>query len=170
MKVSAHPGRMDDREFALNIYRAYSEKVAHEDQLINQRTFWFVTFEALLFTSFALLTQSEFGPIAFNFATAIFWFLGFGAACFSLASILAAYDAISSTDKQWKDCLKESSISGYFAEFGECLPGVIGDGKNSGIDWRGKYAAISLPCLVMIGWSFLALVVFLAPDVTGNTQ
>lgn len=159
---------MDDREFALSVYRAYREKVAHEDQLINQRTFWFVTFEALLFTSFALLTQSSFGPVAFKLTTAIFWFLGSGAACFCLLSILAAYDAISRTNKQWEKCLGDSALSDYFANFGDSLPGVIGDGKDSGIDWRGKYAAVSLPWLVMIGWSVLALVIFFVPDAMGG--
>ena len=161
------PGRMDDREFALRLYQAYREKVTHEDQLVNQRMLWFVTFEALLFTSFALLTQGDFGPVAFKLTTVIFGVLGLCAAVSSLLSIGAASDAIKSTDQQWRDCLEKPKIANFFKGFEGHLPGVIGDGMNTGIIHRGGSAALSLPWFVIVGWLSLVLVVVFVTDVMG---
>ncbi len=148
---------MDDREHGLAIYRAYREKVAHEDGLVNQRVFWFVTFQALLFTSFSLLTQGDFGPSAFRLTTVVFAAVGLGSALFTYVSVDAAFDAIENTQRRWKEQRTRHDPD-------DLLPGIVGDGRDDGIHVRGKYTAWSLPLLVATAWSAVVVIVFFAPD------
>lgn len=151
---------MDDREYGLEIYRAYREKVAHEDGLVNQRVFWFVTFQALLFTSFSLLTQGDFGPLAFRLTTVVFAVVGLGSALFTYVSVDAAFDAIEGTQRRWRDQHKRHDPD-------DLLPGIVGDGQNDGIQVRGKYTAWSLPLLVALAWGAVIVIVVFFSDAGG---
>ncbi|WP_137702392.1 hypothetical protein [Marimonas lutisalis] len=160
-------GRVDDREYALELYRAYREKVVHEDALVNQRIFWFVTFQALLFTSFSLLTEGNIGPLAFRLCVLVFSLVGVGSAASTYFSVSAAFRASAVTAESWRDLTHADGTHKYDPE-GE-FPAVAGarmrPGAEGNIELLGKYTGYSLPILVIVAWILLSLIVFEVPDV-----
>ena len=161
---------MSDREYALAIYQAYREKVTHEDGLVNQRMFWLVTFQALLFTSFALLTQSKLEIDIFVFMTVIFALVGIGSATFTFLSVMAAFEAIEGTAKRWGDVTRlggtseqdQSTEDQYLiSRFDKAgiFPALVGAPEGTGAVTRGKYTASSLPCLASLAWVAIVVVI-----------
>ncbi|WP_272005268.1 hypothetical protein [Roseovarius sp. ZX-A-9] len=154
---------MDEREYALEVYKAFREKVAHEDGLVGQRTIWFVTFQALLFTSFALLTQAddrfEVGIIAAIMT--VFGVLGISSAVVTWFSVRAAYESIEATAQKWRGDT-DAGVVGVMQEFGgaKLLPGLIGDGLDSGTEVRGRYTALGPPVLVTLAWAVMMVIIW----------
>ena len=72
-------------EDSIEVYKAYREKISHEDVLINFRTSWFVTLQAFLFTSFAL-SLGKFDGLTESIAVFGFALVGISAC---LATVLS---------------------------------------------------------------------------------
>ncbi len=155
------PNSMSDKEYVLNIYKAFREKVVHEDNLVHQRMIWFVTLQALLFTSFAILLgdmstatqkawQLELDQL--RKLALVFSSVGMVSALAAALSVGAAFGAIdkafndwNATIQSWKECPKRQNTV-------VDLPSVIGAGKLSGTHWFGKIAGTAFPLSIGVAW------------------
>ena len=162
--------RMDDREYELELYKVYREKVTHEDGLVNQRVFWMVTFESLLFTAFSLMAENGFDDPKVVTLTAIFAVVGIFFAFITLFSVIAAFNSIDATAHRWRTCLGEERFA--LSPF----PSLVGDADNlakigdaarkdksrtsrGGAHFMGKYAGWFLPPIIIAAWIGVLLVV-----------
>ncbi|WP_127114109.1 hypothetical protein [Shimia sediminis] len=167
--------KMCDRELCIEMYRAYREKVTHEDNLVHQRTIWFVTLQALLFTAFAILlgeaikiklpvprvalydidfSQSELGHVFL-----IIGGVGIASSLATFMSILAAFRAIDRTTERWKNLPKTNAT--FREHFNpDDWPPIVGATPVPG-PYRnapygmGKFAGLVFPLLVAGAWALI---------------
>lgn len=156
--------KMCDREYSIEVYRLFREKVTHEDNLVHQRTIWFVTLQALLFTSFAILlgdgeagngSALDLNAVALRRIAIVMSAVGILSALVTFASVSAAFLAIDKAQADW-----EKLVKGHIVKFSDVFPGVVGIGKLSMVHAFGKFAAWVFPGLVAIAWLSIASEIF----------
>ncbi|WP_338550968.1 hypothetical protein [Roseovarius phycicola] len=153
--------QMSEEEYVLNIYRTFREKVVHEDNLVHQRMIWFVTLQALLFTSFAILLgdmstgtqkawQLELDQL--RKLALVFSSVGMVSALAAALSVGAAFLAIDKAFNDWKVTTDRWVDKPSKQKIVKDLPSVVGAGKLSGTHWFGKIAGTAFPFSIGIAW------------------
>lgn len=136
-------------------YDTYRERISHEDNLINQRTIWFVTLQAFLFTSISLLA-GEFTGYQFEFLVTCYGLIGMVISFTTFMSVRAAQMANETIKKLWKELLAEHGPSFH--------PPIAGGGQNRGICFRGGLSSVVLPVAVGFVWTLVITTVWVVEN------
>ncbi len=147
---------MNDKEMqeAITLHAIYREKVIHEDGLINQRTTWFITLEALLFAAFGFIVKGFNANITddtFLLVLIIFSALGISASITTHIGVQAALSAINGTNEKWEKL-------GYSASTVDKLPAIRGGGRKEDLFKKGAASSEFLPMIVGAGWVLILAV------------
>lgn len=136
-------------------YDRFRERISREDELINQRTTWFVTFEAFLFTSFAFLV-GKFAGIQFELLSSCLGFVGISVATTTFVSVRAAQCAINSLKLKWETLTKDMRK--------DHLPPLVGSGSNKRVRMRGSTSSVCLPIAISFGWLMVLAIIWSEED------
>ena len=153
---------------AIALYNVYRDYVKHENTLMNVRMTWFLTTQAFLFSSYALLNQKRISAGNFElirswqefiggitdlkfkfFILMLIRFFGYFAARRSYISVRAASLAIIALRSKWD---AEFARRGPFIS----LPGITGGGDDKARD-EGWASAAFLPKAAMVIWGLIAI-------------
>jgi len=160
---------MNSEDRAITLYEIYRDYIEHEDTLLNVRMTWFLTTQAFLFSSYALLNQDKIKSNTFYFVDSInamldriitfhfcfniiimmlICFFGYFTARRSFISIRATSLAIESLKEKWeKDILQGNNHPD--------LPKLTGGGSERAA-YEGWAAAAFLPRAAMVIWVLIA--------------
>lgn len=166
------------KDGTVEVFELLRRYVAHEDELVHQRTTWFLTLNSFLFASIALVLSAEAAPpyIAEWQVSLFFILVGIAGLTSSVTAsygIWAAYSSTKAIKDLWVD--KYEPLSKDFNastvrrqpdedDFEDIktirfrndptrpLPYLKGGGGRYRIASRGRYVAISLPIVIGISW------------------
>ncbi len=136
-------------------YKTYRERISHEDHLINQRTIWFVTLQAFLFTSISLLA-GEFTGYQFEFLVTCYGLIGMIISFTTFMSVRAAQAANETIKLLWKDLVAQHGPTFH--------PPIAGGGQNCGICFRGGLSSVVLPVAIGLVWILVISTVWLVEN------
>ncbi len=155
---------------AIALFNVYRDYIKHESDLMNVRMTWFLTTQAFLFSSYALLNQKrissgafeivkswqefigDFTQLKLRFSTMILiliCFFGYFIARRSYISVRAASHAIMKLRDRWNE---EMPNDNTFPR----LPGITGGGDEKAMN-EGWALAASLPRAAMVIWVLIAV-------------
>ena len=154
---------------AIALYNVYRDYIKHENTLMNVRMTWFLTTQAFLFSSYALLNQKrisagafeavrsweEFSGITdlkFKFSTVILTlicFFGYFTARRSYISVRAASLAVMALRRKWDSELAQDPAF-------SSLPGITGGGDEKAMN-EGWASTAFLPRAAMVIWVLIAV-------------
>lgn len=137
------------------LYTTFRDRIVQEDNLINQRTTWFVTLQAFMFTSISLLA-GEFTGYQFEFLVSCYGMIGIVVSFTTFLSVRAAQRANKTIKEKWYSLL---SIYGPTYH-----PPIAGGGDNIGICFRGGVSSIVMPIAVGVSWILVIATVWLVDD------
>lgn len=141
-----------DLDFFYNLYR---DRIVQEDNLINQRTTWFVTLQAFMFTSISLLA-GEFTGYQFELLVSCYGMIGIVVSWTTFMSVRAAQYSNLATRKLWKGLTDTYGPSVY--------PPISGSGENRGICFKGGLSSIVLPVAIGFAWTLVIATVWLVDN------
>ena len=102
---TAFEASFEEKNAYLMAYEIYRDKLFHEDELISQRTTWFITFQSFLFISYAILrnglTGGEGTTDVVFWVTMIYAFVGILTCYYTILSVVAAHNAAQSVEVKW---------------------------------------------------------------------
>ncbi len=155
---------------AIALFNVYRDYIKHENNLMNVRMTWFLTTQAFLFSSYALLNQKrisagafelvrswqefigDFTELKFKFSTMILiliCFFGYFIARRSYLSLRAASRAIVKVRDKWNAEMPDD-------EAFPRLPAISGGGDETAMN-EGWALAASLPRAAMTIWVLIAV-------------
>ncbi|MEL7092264.1 MAG: hypothetical protein AAFN94_11070 [Pseudomonadota bacterium] len=151
----SHLNRVELQPDIDKLYELYRERISHEDLLINQRTIWFVTLQAFLFTSISLLA-GEFTGYQFEFLVTCYGLIGMIVSGTTFLSVRAAQDANDTIKELWKKLA---------SDFGPTYhPPIAGGGQGVGICQRGSLSSVVLPVAIGFVWMLVISTVWVVEN------
>jgi hypothetical protein len=154
-----------------NLIRTY---IQHEDDLINQRTVWFLTLNSFLFATLGLLStatddQTIFSEREIRLFVCMIGSVGIAACFTTFLSVRAAYTAIKALKSLWVDKYEPEAIDfeGKETRSGDnverhdprmILPYIKGGGPYTRNAPLGRVASYGLQLVIAIAWAFTIFV------------
>lgn len=167
-----------------NLLRSY---IQHEDNLVHQRTTWFLQLNSFLFASVAIIFSGEDAPMAFTAVqltlfVRLICVVGCCSAVVTLLGIWAAYSSTKALKDVWIDkyepLCRDLGIATSHRLIDEHdfeavkrihlrndptrpLPYMKGGAGRMGIAKKGRYLAMTLPSVIGLSWASFLLISFL---------
>jgi hypothetical protein len=121
-----------------SITNILSEKIRHEETLINSRLTWMLTFQGFLFATVALVADDSKDPKFRAALLDVIPLVGAIVAMLTFFGVLAAYIAIGQARNPYREVLKTSE--------------EIGFGGQNLAKWLGRTNSLGITLVVVIAW------------------
>lgn len=169
------------------IFELLRKYLEHEDNLVNQRTTWFLQLNSFLFASVALIFSSEATPEVLDAKASTLFvrlicLVGATSSVVTLLGVWAAYASTKALKDVWVDkyeprC-KDLGISESHRKVDEFdfeaikrtkfrndptrpLPYMKGGGGRYRIASKGRHVALTMPTVIGLSWASFLLISFL---------
>jgi hypothetical protein len=142
MQSPSNPGWFNPDPKLDFVYEHLSREIAREENLINNRLTWMLTFQGFLFAAIALMGNEKIHLPLKSALQCIIPALGIAVAISGIMGVTAAYLAICQHRKDWENKLNN-------------FPKPGGKGLAS---WLGRFASGSIPIVIILAWVYLLCV------------
>lgn len=153
------PDLSDSNEMAM--FREIRKYIEHEDNIINARTTWFMTFNSFMFGGFSLVvvgmaeqSASEETKQLQAIIVLLFSVIGVALAVTTNLSVRAAYSAIRKLRIFWTTHYEPLDLSLAAVPF---FPHIIGGGPNERVALKGRILSLWMPFWTGSAWLIIGL-------------
>jgi hypothetical protein len=120
-------------------YSKLSKQISHEENLINNRLMWMLTFQGFLFASIALLGDNQIDSALRILLQCLIPAIGTIIAILTLLGVIGAYISIDNQRRDWNPYLMHGPQPG---------------GKKSA-KWLGRIASGGTPLIMIVAWVYI---------------
>lgn len=150
MPTSTRKDRQKQQRLDILEYKFTLRHIEREENLINRRIAWMLTFQGFLFATIALLANKDVDPFLRANLEALSAIAGLMVGVLAYIGVLAAYSSIGAKLGAWESEKRQKDIA---PELRDRLPAITSKHARRG----GKFLSYGLPIVFVLVWGTLLL-------------